>query len=283
MTLEVDSTTALDGSASADFDQIFRLHPRTFPYQELLPYKTETKEDTLAHLDHIVTNIYIVLESLDKDHAVASTVNSTILHWTRELNSWMQLKFDLPLATRVKLARLYYELALADVEGTTLEKIVNTFVWLCDDEAFLRHVKPSDIKLRAKPLVQAIKDKVMPGESNPLKLSLPKSLTVLCRMAGMARSFFDYNETQYIYQEILPIVCQFTAPPRTFLTLFRLKTFKSTRQSLYFCSAHSRHSCLRRRRFQTSRPPIKPTSPPSSTSGSLSRARFTTMCAPSSL
>lgn len=189
-----------------DFDNIYRLHPRTFPYQELLPYKTETQKDALAHLDHIVTNIYIVLESWDKDHAVASTINSTVLHWTRELNSWMQLKFDMPLSTRVKLARLYYELALADVEGTTLERIANTFVWLCDNETFIRYVKPSDIKLRAEPLMMAIKDRFIPGESNPLKLSLSKSTSALFRVAGMARSFYDYNETKELYNQILPLV-----------------------------------------------------------------------------
>lgn len=191
-----------------DFSKIFRHRPRTFPYQELLPYKTESTEDTLVHLNHIVSNIYVVLKSLDDDYAVASTVNSTVLHWTRELNSWMQLKFDMPLSIRIKLAKFYYELALADIDGAALEKVVYTFIWLCDDEAFYRNVRPSDLKLRAKPLVKIIKENARPNENIPLKLSLPKSLTVLCRLATVARSFFDFNETQEIYREILPIVCQ---------------------------------------------------------------------------
>ena len=35
------------------------------------------------------------------------------MHWTRELRAWLGLKFDPPRATRVKLVRLYYSMALA--------------------------------------------------------------------------------------------------------------------------------------------------------------------------
>lgn len=205
-----------------DFTKVSRVRPRTFPYRELLPYKTESTEDTLAHLDHIINNLYIALKSFDTDYTVASSVYSTVLHWTRELHSWMQLKFDMPLSTRIKLARLYYELALSDVEGHTLEKIVSTFVWLCDHEAFLRYVRPCDLKLRAKPLIKAIKERSVPGEVDSFKLSLPKSLTNLCRLACTARSFFDFNETKALYQEILPIVsffCPQTKSQNTVLTI----------------------------------------------------------------
>lgn len=195
-----------DQNERPDFNKVFRIRPRTFPYRELLPYKTESVEDTLAHLDHIINNLYIALKSFDTDYTVASSVYSTVLHWTRELHSWMQLKFDMPLSTRIKLARLYYELALSDIEGHTLEKIISTFVWLCDHEAFLRHVRPSDLKLRARPLIKAIKERSIPGEGDHFKFSLPKSLTHLCRLACTARSFFDFNETKQLYEEVLPIV-----------------------------------------------------------------------------
>lgn len=189
-----------------DFSQIYRLKPRVFPYKDALPYKTESSEDTLAHLNHIITNLYIILKSLDSDYAVASTVASGVLHWTRELNSWMQLKFDLPLDLRAKLVKFYYELALSDIDGSTLEKVVNTFIWLCDNDTFHRNIGPSDLNLRIKPLVKSLKDKLISPDPSSLKIGLAQSYQVLCRLSCSARTFFHYRDTEFIFEEIMPLV-----------------------------------------------------------------------------
>lgn len=206
--MPTDVNPSNDGKPK-DLSKIPRLKPRVFPYQEALPYKTESKEDTLAHLNHIITNLYIILKSLDKDYEIDSTVASGVLHWTRELNSWMQLKFDMPLDLRAKLAKFYYELALSDIDGSTLEKVANTFIWLCDDDTFLRKVSPSDLNLRVKPLVKILKDKLISPDHSALKIHLAKSYQTLCRLSCTARSFFHYEETEYIFQEILPLVSFF--------------------------------------------------------------------------
>lgn len=78
---------------------------RTFPYGKNLPYAVEDVEERMRNLDEIMRRLYIAIEA--GDFAPGA------LHWTRELRSWMSLKFDLPLETRVKLARLFYELSLA--------------------------------------------------------------------------------------------------------------------------------------------------------------------------
>lgn len=195
-----------NGVRASRFDGITRLTPRTFPYQDILPYKTESEAEILAHLNHIIANIYVAVKSMDQGYTVGSNVNQTVLHWTRELNSWMSLKFDMPLGTRVKLARLYYDLALADFDGHALDKIVSTFVWLTGDEAFSRKVRPADLNLRVEPLLNFMKSKAFPAPYYASKLSTSKSFSAMCRLANEARQYFDPAETLPIYKEILPLV-----------------------------------------------------------------------------
>lgn len=52
-------------------------------------------------------------------------------HWTRELRAWIQLKFDLPRDDRVKLVKLYYELALAPgMDSSASERFSSMFMTL---------------------------------------------------------------------------------------------------------------------------------------------------------
>lgn len=206
----VSTPSGQEVTGTKDFDKIYRLTPRTFPYQEILPYKTETQTEVLAHLNHIIANIYVAIKAMEDGYTVGSNVSQTVLHWTRELDSWMSLKFDMPLGTRVKLARLYYDLALADFESHALEKIVKTFVWLTGDEAFSQNIKPADMQLRVAPLVEFLKNKAFPPPFYSNKLSISKSFTVMCRLANEARQYFDPAETLELYNEILPLVSVFS-------------------------------------------------------------------------
>lgn len=188
-----------------DFSKITRHAPRTFPYREILPYKVESQQEALVHLDHIITNIYICLKSLDKDYSIGSSVPVSVLHWTRELQAWMQLKFDMPLSTSITLARVYYDLALANFDGYPLEKIVNTFVWLTNDQTFSLYVKPKHMKLKVAPLLKLMKSLAGGDEKN--KKANSKSFSTLYRLANEARLYFDPDETIDIYREIMPLVC----------------------------------------------------------------------------
>ena len=86
-------------------DQQSRYRPRTLPYKENLPYKTEDESEAQAHLGDIVRNLYISIEARD--------FSPGAVRWSRELRGWLSLKFDPPRKTRAKLVKLYYELAMA--------------------------------------------------------------------------------------------------------------------------------------------------------------------------
>lgn len=98
-----------------------RYRPRTFPYQSYLPYEHNDKYQ--ENLEECIKRLYISVSA--GDFVPGAT------HWTRELRGWLQLKFDLPKELRVKLARLYYELALAPgMENGASERFASMFMTL---------------------------------------------------------------------------------------------------------------------------------------------------------
>lgn len=82
-----------------------RSRPRTFPYLKYVPYETEEAAELEHNLNTCIKYLYIAVSA--GDFAPGA------VHWTREIRGWLSLKYDLPRETRVKLVRLYYELALA--------------------------------------------------------------------------------------------------------------------------------------------------------------------------
>lgn len=98
-----------------------RYRPRTFPYQRYLPY--EHKDMYEENLQECVKRLYIAISA--GDFVPGAT------HWTRELRGWIQLKFDLPRELRIKLVKLYYELAFAPgMENGASERFASMFMTL---------------------------------------------------------------------------------------------------------------------------------------------------------
>ena len=100
-----------------------RGRPRTYPYFRYLPYDVESSPDRQSNLKEILKYLYMAIEATDYSPGV--------VYWTRELKSWLSLKFDLTREQRVKLVKLYYELALAPgVDVTVSERFANMFMIL---------------------------------------------------------------------------------------------------------------------------------------------------------
>lgn len=106
-----------------DNKQISRSRPRTYPYFRYLPYEVESEVKRRADFNEILKYLYVSVEA--GDFAVGA------VHWTRELRNWLGLKFDPTKDQRVKLVRLYYELALAPgVDVTAAERFSSMFMVL---------------------------------------------------------------------------------------------------------------------------------------------------------
>lgn len=104
-------------------DRQVRSRPRTFPYFKYLPYATEDQAEREENLNTCIKHLYIAVSA--GDFAPGA------VHWTREIRGWLSLKFDLPRDTRVKLVKLYYELALAPgLDYLVAERFASMFMVL---------------------------------------------------------------------------------------------------------------------------------------------------------
>lgn len=113
----------MNGSTSDDSYKRSRNRPRTYPYFKHLPYEVEDEIRRQHDLQEILKYLYIAVEAGD--------FTPGAIHWTRELRSWLSLKFDPTKEQRVKLVKLYYELALAPgIEPSVAERFSSMFMLL---------------------------------------------------------------------------------------------------------------------------------------------------------
>jgi proteasome activator subunit 4 len=90
---------------SDEDDDKKRYRPRTFSYFQHLPYKVEEESQRDAALAGILKELFICIKAED--------FSPGALHWTRELQGWLNLKFEMTRELRATLAKVYYHLSLA--------------------------------------------------------------------------------------------------------------------------------------------------------------------------
>jgi proteasome activator subunit 4 len=113
----------MNGITSDDSYKRSRNRPRTYPYFKHLPYAVEDEIRRQHDLQEILKYLYIAVEAGD--------FTPGAIHWTRELRSWLSLKFDPTKEQRVKLVKFYYELALAPgIEPSVAERFSSMFMLL---------------------------------------------------------------------------------------------------------------------------------------------------------
>jgi proteasome activator subunit 4 len=114
---------ATNGNSSMEPNTKTRNRPRTYPYFSYLPYDVEPDSRRRETFDEILRYLFIAVEAGD--------FSPGAIHWTRELRQWLGLKFDPPVETRVKLVKLYYELALAPgIDSGVSERFASMFMYM---------------------------------------------------------------------------------------------------------------------------------------------------------
>ncbi|KAK6330126.1 hypothetical protein TWF730_004626 [Orbilia blumenaviensis] len=181
---------------SDDEIKLPRQRQRTFPYTQHLPYECETDETRLRNLDEIVKRLYIAIEA--GDFAPGA------LHWTRELRSWLQMKFDLPRHTRAKLVKLFYNLALS--RGLTLsvsERFASMFMLLTKRKHYL---KPGhDLYLDWYPLYRELKIFILPQETGFINTThVKRNIRTLTKMCTFCQLYTSPAEIPRMLEEFLP-------------------------------------------------------------------------------
>ncbi len=106
-----------------DNKQTARNRARTYPYFRYLPYEVEDEAERHRNLEEILKHLYVAVEAGD--------FSPGAVHWTRELRNWLSLKFDPTKEQRLKMVKLYYELALAPgIDVTAAERFSSMFMVL---------------------------------------------------------------------------------------------------------------------------------------------------------
>ncbi|EEH20926.2 hypothetical protein PABG_03157 [Paracoccidioides brasiliensis Pb03] len=173
-----------------------RNRPRTYPYFKYLPYAVEDESERQRNLQEILKHLYIAVEAGD--------FNPGAVHWTRELRGWLSLKFDPTREKRIKLVKLYYELALAPgIDPNIAERFASMFMLLTKRKHYLRPVK--DLILDWKPLYREIKVFVLPSQSGLVhSTNLKRNIKTLTKLCAFAQLYFDPLELPAMLEEFLP-------------------------------------------------------------------------------
>ena len=109
--------------AKSDEDDRKRYRPRTFAYFQQLPFEVEEESQRDEALQGILKQLYIAIQAED--------FSPGALHWTRELQAWLNLKFEMTRELRAKLTKLYYSLALAPgLDATAADRFLRMVLTL---------------------------------------------------------------------------------------------------------------------------------------------------------
>ncbi|KAL9106530.1 MAG: hypothetical protein Q9227_008445 [Pyrenula ochraceoflavens] len=186
----------VNGAISNPILQPSRHRPRTYPYFRYLPYEVEDEERRSRDLEEILKHLYIAVEAGD--------FSPGAVHWTRELRSWLGLKFDPDREQRIKLVKLYYELALAPgIDPSVSERFASMFMMLTKRKHYLRPLV--DLTLDWRILYREIKIFVLPQESGLIQSTyLKRNIKTLTKLCSFAQLYFDPKELPAMLDEFLP-------------------------------------------------------------------------------
>lgn len=181
--------------------------PTIFPYNTCLPYKQESNYDASIHLNHIINELYITVKSFEEEEEITFLGFVRLDGLTSDLNRWIDLNHDISSDSCVKLINLYYDL-LPDLFFTnSLDMIDGAFTNLCGSNGFFNNYNPPDFHITIKPLVKIFKNILSNFKPSTFEFEMNLEFSSLWSIAESLQPFFQYYETQYIFEELLPLVC----------------------------------------------------------------------------
>ncbi|RXG44633.1 hypothetical protein VDGE_05400 [Verticillium dahliae] len=181
--------------AKTDEDDTKRYRPRTFSYFDHLPFPVEEEGERDVALAGILKELYIAIKAED--------FSPGALHWTRELQGWLNLKFEMTRELRATLAKLYYHLCLAPgLDPTAADRFLKMVVILTRKFHYLKPV--DDLILDWRPLWREVKALVLPSEVPAHQSSRRKSHKQLWKLCLHAQTYFDPKDRREMLEEFLP-------------------------------------------------------------------------------
>jgi proteasome activator subunit 4 len=211
-TISRATSPGLPNKQLPDDDDKKRYRPRTFSYFSLLPFDVEDESYRDAALTGILKNLYTAI--------MAEDFSPGALHWTRELQGWLNLKFEMTRELRARLAKLYYSLCLAPgLDTSTADRFARMLITLTRSVPSLPHLitstnplnrkkhylKPGeDLILDWRPLWKEFKGLVLPSEMAAHQASRRRTQKFLLKLCLQANAYFDPAERRQMLEEFLP-------------------------------------------------------------------------------
>ncbi|KAH6951019.1 hypothetical protein BKA56DRAFT_712205 [Ilyonectria sp. MPI-CAGE-AT-0026] len=157
--------------------------------------RVEEEAQRDAALQGILKQLYIAIKAED--------FSPGALHWTRELQGWLDLKFEMTRELRAKLAKLYYSFALAlGLDATAADRFLRMVLTLTRKDHYL---KPGeDFTLDWRPLWNEIKAWVLPSEVPAHQSNRRRSTEQLLKLCTHAHVYFDPADRRAMLEEFLP-------------------------------------------------------------------------------
>lgn len=201
--------------AKSDEDDKKRYRPRTFAYFDQLPFDVEEEQERDGALRGILKHLYIAIKAED--------FSSGALHWTRELQAWLTLKFEMTRELRARLAKLYYSLALAPgLDSNAADRFLRMTITLVRKNHYL---KPGDdLLFDWKPLWHEVKGIVLPAEAPSLQSGRRRPPKQLFKLCNQAHNYFDPRDRPAMLQEFLPFF-SINDMPNAFIVIGLINTF----------------------------------------------------------
>ncbi|KAI2618536.1 hypothetical protein GGS26DRAFT_380097 [Hypomontagnella submonticulosa] len=194
-TISRATSPGLPPSTSPDATDSKRYRPRTFAYSQLLPYEVEDDSERDNALQGILKQLYIAVKAED--------FSPGALHWTRQLQGWLSLKFDMPRELRAKLVKLYFHLSLAPgLDNNSADRFSKMVVTLIRRKQALK--PEDDLILDWRPLWKELKALVLPSEAAAHHSSRRRAVKHLRKLCLYSQLYFDPKERRAILEEVLP-------------------------------------------------------------------------------
>jgi proteasome activator subunit 4 len=181
--------------AKSDEDDKKRYRPRTFAYFQQLPFEVEEESERDAALQGILKQLYIAIKAED--------FSPGALHWTRELQGWLNLKFEITRELRARLTKLYYSLALSPgLDPTASDRFLRMVLTLTRKNHYL---KPGDdLYLDWRPLWKEVKAWVLPSDLPAHQSNRRRPAKQLMKLCTHAHTYFDPRDRRAMLEEFLP-------------------------------------------------------------------------------
>lgn len=194
-TISRASSPGIPVSSQTEANGKKRPRPRTFSYFTQLPYKVEDEVAREESLALIIKNLYIAIDAED--------FSPGALHWSRELQGWLSLKFEMPVELRAKLAKLFYHLSLAPgMEQSMTDRFSRMVISLTKKRNYIKPVE--ELTLDWRPLWKQLKSIALPSETAVHQAVHTRVYKQVLRLCLHVQAYLDPSDRREMLDEILP-------------------------------------------------------------------------------